>query len=100
MRNTKPSRPSRPKSAAGLVLLSLATCVGCSTVSTAPGVAKIVQLEKCVPPPTLLQDRPEPKCRLRLNDDLVACLEATRGALTASNADKAALRQWAAEACF
>ena len=78
--------------ATGLLFLFLMASAACST---APKVLVKTEIQKQFPPPTLTQPTDPPAPDIRTNGDLLDALTATRTALDACNADKAALRDWA-----
>lgn len=89
------SKPSRPILIGLLSLSLMLSLTGCSTTKHVPVVAREVRE---LPPAHLLQDCPEPApIRPVVNSDLLLVLNHWRNALRACNADKAALRAWAAE---
>lgn len=71
----------------GLTLLSL---LGCSTPST------LTKVERLTPPTEYIQDCPGDGYKVVLTGDLPEALRRSRAALKLCNADKAALRAWAA----
>lgn len=60
--------------------------MGCSTV--------VPVTDKAYPPASLVQDCPVPRYRIELNKDLAEAIVLLKGALSACNNDKAALRLW------
>lgn len=79
--------PYRPlKLVSAHVLLALAA--GCAALPGPP--------VKMLPPAELLQACQEPPGDAQTNGSMAVWLQGLRGALAACNADKAALREWAA----
>ncbi len=80
-------RGSRRRFAPGLTIVCLMLCCGCSARTETVSFA---------PPDLLLRDVTPPILEGPTNADLLDYTLALRAALASSNADKAALRAWAA----
>lgn len=79
----------------GLMILCLTLCCACSTRER---LLRQVEVQRLTPPSLLLRDTPTPAWSGHTNRDLLNFTLALRAALRNANADKAALRAWAAEA--